>query len=104
MSKGKHNVVCNVFQFLIQASFFTFHSHRKLYTILYSILDYYKNVALYVQDPHKAVVQVGVDRLHVVQGDGFTQQLFIEGQSEASVYVVTMEHRHPHDTPDEVKV
>lgn len=66
------------------------------------LLTCIKNV--YIQDPHEAVVQVGVNRLHVVQGDWFTQQLFVEGQSKASVYVVAMEHRHPHDTAHEMKV
>lgn len=59
---------------------------------------------LYLQDPHEAVVQVRINRLHVVQGDGFTQQLFVKGQSKASVYVVAVEHRHPHDTAHEVKI
>lgn len=59
---------------------------------------------MYLQDPDKAVVQVRVDRLHVVQGDGFTQQLFVEGESEAAVYVVAVEHCHAHDTTHKVKV
>lgn len=49
-------------------------------------------------------MQIRVNRLHVIQGNGFTQQLFVEGQSKATVYVVAMEHCHPHDTSDEVKV
>lgn len=59
---------------------------------------------LYVQDPHKAVVQVGVHRLHVVQGDGLPQQLLVERQGEATVYVVAVEHRHAHDATHEVEV
>lgn len=39
---------------------------------------YFSLNKMYVQDPDKAVVQVRVDRLHVVQSDGFTQQLFVE--------------------------
>lgn len=58
----------------------------------------------YVQDPHEAVVEVRVNGLHVVQSDGFTQQLFVEGKSKASVDVVAVEHRHPHDTANKVKV
>ena len=59
---------------------------------------------VYVQDPDEAVVQVGVHRLHVIQGDGFPQQLLVEGQSEAPVDVVAMEHGHPHDAAHEVEV
>jgi len=49
-------------------------------------------------------VQFGVHRLHVVQRDGFAQQLLVEGQREASVDVVAVEHRHAHDAAHEVKV
>lgn len=38
-----------------------------------------KKRVLYIQDPDETVVQVRVDGLHVVQGDGFTEQLFVEG-------------------------
>ena len=59
---------------------------------------------VYIQDPHQAVVQVGVHRLHVVQSDGFPQQLFVERQREAPVDVVTVKHRHAHDPAHEVEV
>lgn len=59
---------------------------------------------MYVQDPHKAVVQVRVHRFHVVQGDGFTQQLLVEWKGETTVYVVAMEYCHPHNTAHEVKI
>ncbi|TNN47973.1 hypothetical protein EYF80_041835 [Liparis tanakae] len=55
------------------------------------------------QDPDEAVVEVRVDGLHVVQRDGFPQQLFVEGQREASVDVVAVEHRHAHDATHEVE-
>lgn len=58
----------------------------------------------YSQDPDQAVVEVWVHWLHVVQGDGFPQQLFVEGQGEAPVYVVAVEHRHAHDTTHKVEV
>lgn len=76
---------------------FHLYTHSKLRLIVYKCV-------LYVQDPHEAVVQVRVNGLHVVQGDGFTQQLFVEGESKASVYVVAVEHRHPHDAAHKVKV
>lgn len=57
-----------------------------------------------LQDPDEAVVEVGIDRLHIVERDRFAQQLFVEGQSEASVNVVAVKHRHAHDTTHEVEV
>lgn len=57
-----------------------------------------------LQDPDEAVVEVGVDRLHVVQRDRFAQQLFVKGQREASVDVVAVEHRHAHDATHEVEI
>lgn len=59
---------------------------------------------LYIQNPHKAVVQIRVHRLHVIKGDGFTQQLLIEGKGKTTIYVVAMEHCHPHYTSHEVKI
>ena len=58
----------------------------------------------FLQDPDQAVVQVGVHRLHVVQGDGFAQQLLVERQGEAAVDVVAVEHRHAHDATHKVEV
>lgn len=49
-------------------------------------------------------MEIGVDGLHVVQRDWFAEQLFVEGQGEAAVYVVAVEHRHAHDATHEVKV
>lgn len=49
-------------------------------------------------------MEIRVDGLHVVQRDGFAEQLFVEGQGEASVNVVAVEHRHAHDASHEVKV
>ena len=49
-------------------------------------------------------MEVRVHRLHVVQRDGFPQQLFVERQSEASVDVVAVEHRHSHDASHKVEV
>lgn len=57
-----------------------------------------------LQDPDKAVVEVRVDRFHIVQCDRFTQQLFVEGQSEAAIDVVAVKHRHAHDATHEVEV
>lgn len=57
-----------------------------------------------LQNPDEAVVKVRVYRLHIFQRDGFSQQLFVERQCEASVDVVAVEHRHAHDTTHEVKV
>lgn len=57
-----------------------------------------------LQDPDKAVVEVGVDRLHIVQRDRFSQQLFVEGKSEASVDVVAVKHRHAHNATHKVEV
>lgn len=57
-----------------------------------------------LQDPDEAVVEIGVDGLHIVQRDWFAEQLFVEGQGEASVNVVAVEHRHAHDASHEVKV
>lgn len=49
-------------------------------------------------------MEVRVNRLHVVQRDRFSQQLFVEGQGEASINVVAVKHRHAHDTTHEVEV
>lgn len=49
-------------------------------------------------------MEVGVDRLHIVQCDWFAQQLLVEGQSETSVNVVAVEHRHSHYATHEVEV
>lgn len=57
-----------------------------------------------LQDPDEAVVEVGVNRFHVVQSDRFAQQLFVEGQREASVNVMTVEHRHAHDATHKMEV
>lgn len=57
-----------------------------------------------LQDPDEAVVEIGVDRLHIVQRDRFAKQLFVERQSEASVDVVAVEHRHAHYATHKVKV
>ncbi len=64
----------------------------------------YQRTKQVLQDPDEAVVEVRVDRLHIVERDRFAQQLFVEGQSEASVNVVAVEHRHAHDTTHEVEV
>lgn len=58
----------------------------------------------FLQDPNEAVVQIGVDGLHVVQRDRFAQQLLVKGQREASVNVVAVEHRHAHDATHKVEV
>lgn len=49
-------------------------------------------------------MEVRIDRLHIVQRDRFSQQLFVEGQGETSINVVAVEHRHSHDTTHEVEV
>ncbi len=59
---------------------------------------------LYSQHPDKAPVQLRVYALQVVEHDGFPQQLFVEGQREAAVQVVTVEDRDPDDAAHEVKV
>lgn len=57
-----------------------------------------------LQDPDKAVVEIRINGLHIVQRDRFAQQLFVEGQSETSVDVVAVEHRHAHNATHEVEV
>lgn len=64
----------------------------------------YNNWTKVLQDPDEAVVEIRVNRLHIVQRDWFAQQLFIEGQSETSVDVVAVEHRHAHYATHEVEV
>lgn len=59
---------------------------------------------LYIQDPHKAVVQVGVHGLHVIQCDWLPEQLLVERQSEATIYVVAVEHCHAHNATHKVEV
>lgn len=49
-------------------------------------------------------MEVGVDRLHVVQRDWFPKQLFVKRQREASVDVVAVKHRHAHDAAHKVEV
>lgn len=57
-----------------------------------------------LQDPDEAVVEVGVNRFHIVQSDRFTEQLFVEGQREASIDVMTVEHRHAHYAAHKMEV
>lgn len=49
-------------------------------------------------------MQVRIHRLHVIQGDGFAQQLLVEGQSEAAIDVVAVEHSHAHYAAHKVEV
>lgn len=49
-------------------------------------------------------MEVGVHRLHVVQRDGFSQQLFVEGQCEPPIDVVAVKHSQAHDTTHKVEV
>lgn len=49
-------------------------------------------------------MKVGVHRLHVVQRDGFSQQLLVEGQREASIDVVAVEHSQAHDAAHKMEV
>lgn len=49
-------------------------------------------------------MEVGVDGLEVLEGDGFTQQLLVEWQGEAPVQVVAVEDGHAQDTAHEVEV
>lgn len=58
----------------------------------------------HLQDPNKAIVEIRIHRLHVIQSDGFAQQLLVEGEREAAVYVVTMEYRHTHYAAHKVKI
>lgn len=57
-----------------------------------------------LQNPDEAVVEVGVNRFHIIQSDRFAEQLFVEGQCEASIDVMTVEHRHAHDATHKMEV
>lgn len=57
-----------------------------------------------LQDPDEAVVEVGVDGFHIIQSDRFAEQLFVEGQREASVDVMAVEHCHAHDATHKMEV
>lgn len=57
-----------------------------------------------LQDPNETVVEVGVHRLHVIQCDGFSQQLLVKRQREASVNVVAVKHCHAHDATHKVEI
>lgn len=49
-------------------------------------------------------MQLWVSGLQVVELNGFTQQLFVEGQREAPVNVVTVENRQTHHTTHKVEI
>lgn len=49
-------------------------------------------------------MEVRVHRLHVVERDGFSKQLFVKRQCEASVDVVAVENRHAHDATHKVEI
>lgn len=49
-------------------------------------------------------MEVRINRLHVLQRDWFSKQLLVEGQREASVDVMAVEHCHAHDTTHKVEV
>lgn len=57
-----------------------------------------------LQNPDKTVVEVRVNRFHIIQRDWLPQQLLVKGQSEASINVVAVKHRHAHDSTHEMKV
>lgn len=56
------------------------------------------------QNPDKALVELWVHRLQIRKLDGFPQELLVERQCEASVYVVPMKHSKAHDPPHKVEV
>lgn len=49
-------------------------------------------------------MELGVHGLQVRKLDGFPQELLVEGQREASVYVVPMKHSEAHDPSHKVEV
>ena len=56
------------------------------------------------QYPDETLVQLRVGGLQVVELDGFAQQLFVEGQRETPVDVVTMENCKAHHTTHKVEI
>lgn len=56
------------------------------------------------QNPDEALVELRVHGLQVRKLDGFPQELLVEGQREASVYVVPVKHSQAHDPPHKVEV
>lgn len=63
-----------------------------------------EKICSFLQDPNKAVVEVGVDGFHVVQRDWFSEQLLVERQRKASVDVVAVKHRHAHNTTHKMEI
>lgn len=49
-------------------------------------------------------MQLGVSGLQVVQLDWFAQQLFVKGQREAAVDVVTVKNCQAHDTTHKMEI
>lgn len=49
-------------------------------------------------------MELRVHSLQVRKLDGFPQELLVEGQREASVYVVPVKHSKAHDSPHKVEV
>ena len=49
-------------------------------------------------------MQVGIHTLQVLQHDALAEQLFVEGQREAPIQVVTMEDGHADDAAHKVEV
>ena len=60
--------------------------------------------ANYSQHPLEASVVSFINALQVVERDGMTQQLFVEGKSEATINVETMEHSHTQHTTNKVEI
>lgn len=56
------------------------------------------------QHPGERAVELGVHVGDVLEGDGLVEQHLVEGQREAAVEVVPVEHGQPDDAPDKVEV
>ena len=56
------------------------------------------------QDPDEAFVELRIHSLQVRQLNGLPQELLVEGQREASINVVPMEHCQAHDPSHKVEV
>lgn len=61
-------------------------------------------VSGYSQNPHQALVQLWVHRLQIRELDGFPQKLLVEGNCEAPIYVVSVEHSQAHDPTHKVEI
>ena len=75
------------------------HSQSSTCTCIYA-----RCTIMYLQHPLEAAVVSLVHALQIIQGDGQTEELLVEGKSETAVDVEAVKDSHTQHTTDKVEV